>query len=543
MFKSRVRVSISVIITIALLATCFVSAAAAPKTTAEVQILALNDFHGALVGGDVRGGVEYMATIVAQKRVENPSTVFISAGDLIGASPLLSALFHDEPTILAFNMMGLDYNITGNHEFDEGVAELQRMQEGGCNPVDGCLAGDFPGASFKFLSANVIRTQNGKTLFSAYKIKSFADAKIGFIGIAYQDTPTIVSAAGTEGVQFLNEVDVINAMAAELKEKGIKTIVVIIHDGGSRPSNSDPNTCTNLSGSIIDVVNNSDPEIDLFITGHTHGVYNCVINDRMVTSAYTNGEYLTDIDLVLDRKTGDIVSKSVTNIPVSHNVAKDPAMTALLSTYRTLAAPMANQVIGSITADINRLTDRSKESAMGDVIADAQLAATSAADKGGAVVAFMNPGGIRGSLAYANTYGSELPGEITYGEAFTVQPFGNDLVTLTMTGAQIKAVLEQQYGTNLTLQVSNGFTYTFTKSAPADNRISNMMLNGVPIDPAASYRVTINSFLVTGGDGFTVFKQGTDLLVGMVDIQAFVDYFMANSPIAPGPMNRITILP
>jgi 5'-nucleotidase len=544
MFNRRISFSFSIFITVALLAASFMTAVAAPKTTASVQILALNDFHGALDGGNTRGGVEYMTTIVAQKRAENPSTVFISAGDLIGASPLLSALFHDEPTILAFNLMGLDYNVTGNHEFDEGVAELQRMQEGGCHPVDGCLAGEFPGASFKFLAANVIRLQNGKTLFSEYKVKSFADAKIGFIGIAYQDTPTIVSAAGTEGVEFLNEVDVINAMAAQLKDQGIKTIVVIIHDGGSvSTGTTTPNTCTNISGSIVDVVNNSDPEIDLFITGHTHGVYNCVINDRMVTSAYTGGEYLTDIDLVLERKTGNILSKTVTNIPVSHDVAKDPAMTSLLSTYRTLAAPLANQVIGSITSDIVRLNDRSLESALGDVIADAQLAETAPAEKGGAVIAFINPGGIRNNLLYSQISGSELPGEVTYGEAFAVQPFGNDLVTMTMTGAQIKAVLEQQATTNLKLQISNGLTYTFTKSAPADNHVTNLLLNGSPIDPLASYRVTLNSFLSTGGDGFTIFNQGTDRLVGTVDINALVDYLSANSPVSPGPMNRITIIP
>jgi 5'-nucleotidase len=546
MIKTRSKYLISVVVSLCLLASICFTALAAPNQNIKVQILAVNDFHGALdVGTSPLGGAEYMATIVKQKRAENINTVFISGGDLIGASPLLSALFHDEPTILAFNLMGLDYAITGNHEFDEGVAELQRMQDGGCHPVDGCLAGDFPGATFKFLAGNVIRLQNGHTLFSSYKIRSFSGAKVAFVGIAYDETPSIVSAAGTAGVEFLNETEVVNAIAAELKSMGIKTIVVIIHDGGyQNPAGSlNPNACENFSGTITDVVTASDPEIDLFITGHTHGTYVCTISDRLVTAAYANGQYITDVDLILDKKTGDIINKTVVNVPVNHSVAKDPEMTTLLATYRALATPLANRVIGTITADIKRLSDRKLESALGDVIADAQLASTSAPDKGGAVVAFMNPGGIRDDLIYSKISGTELPGEVTYSEAFAVQPFYNDLVTMTLTGAQIKTLLETQYSTAKTLQVSNGFTYTFTLSAPVGGKISNMSINGVAVDPAQSYRVTVNSFLAGGGDGFLVLKEGTNLLVGKVDIDALVDYFAAFSPIAPGPMNRITRVP
>ncbi|KAF0110298.1 MAG: 5'-nucleotidase [Chloroflexi bacterium] len=546
MRRTRIKFMFSVLTTIFLLASLFITGLAAPKQTVAVQILAVNDFHGALVTSGARGGVEYMATLVKQKRAENENTIFVSAGDMVGASPLISALFHDEPTILAFNLMGLDYAITGNHEFDEGVQELKRLQEGGCHPVDGCLAGDFPGASFKFLAGNVINLKNGQTLFSSYKIRSFAGAKVAFVGIAYDKTPTIVTAAGTAGVEFLDETTAVNAIAAELKEKGIKTIVMLIHDGGSQgvPSASlDPNACINFSGSIANVVNASDPEIDLFITGHTHGAYNCNISDRLVTGALTNGEYITEIDLVLDRDSGDIVSKTVLNVPVLKTVAKDPEMTALVDKYQALSAPLANRVIGSITADILRYGDRTRESPLGDVIADAQLASTSAPEKGGAVAAFMNPGGIRASFTYAQISAGEQPGEITYGEAFTVQPFGNDLVTMTLTGAQIKAVLEQQATTNLTLQISNGVTYTWTKSAAVGSRVTDLKFYDVPVDPALSYQITVNSFLATGGDGFTVLTQGTNRLVGQVDIDALVDYFRANSPVAPGLANRITVLP
>ncbi len=555
MFRSRFGRPLSLLFAIALCFSLTGFSPAKPPDTIPLQILALNDFHGALEPGLVRGGVEYLSTIVKMQRAETENTVFVSGGDMIGASPLLSALFHDEPTIKAFNLMGLDYSAVGNHEFDEGVAELQRMQDGGCNPIDGCLAGDFLGASFKYLTANVFKTQNDKPLFSPYKIRSFAGVKVAFIGASLESTPSIVSAAGTAGVYFTEEAAAVNVTVAEIKDKqpDVKTFVLIIHDGGYQEGGI--NACTNFrDGAFVNgVLPNIDPAVGLIISAHSHRAYNCAFPDaevplgRVVTSAGSSGNYLTDIDLTINRATGEIVTRTVTNLNVGHDVPIDPEMTALLAPYRELATPLANRVIGRVTADITRAGNL-QESALGDVIADAQLAATSDPAYGGAVVAFMNPGGIRENLYYASSVAGEGDGNVTYGEAFTVQPFSNILVTMTMTGAQIDALLEQQWTlANRMLQVSNGFTYDWSASALPGSKVSNIRINGALIDPAGSYRITCNNFLAGGGDNFTVFKSGTDLLIGAIDLDAFVDYFLdfytQGLAVPPGPMNRITQLP
>jgi 5'-nucleotidase len=516
---------------VALLPTTGLAANGGPETV-DVQILALNEFHGALETSGSTGGAEYLATYIKNLEATNPNTIFVSGGDLIGASPLLSGIFHDEPTIEAFNLMGLDFATVGNHEFDEGVEELKRMQEGGCHPVDGCQDGDpFYGAEFKFLASNVIRLQNGQTLFSAYKQRSFAGAKVAFIGVALESTPAIVTASGIAGVEFLNEAEVINAMVAEIKAAGIETIVVIVHDG--------INACSNPSGSNL--VNNTDPEIDVFITGHSYSRYSCVVNDRVVSQAGSSGSYLTEIDLTIDRASGDVLARQVNNIRINKaDVEKDPAMTALISKYKALSDPLANRVIGSITADITR---SGTESALGDVIADAQLEATSPAQAGGAVVAFMNSGGIRAELLYDQISGGEAPGEVTYGEAFIVQPFSNNMIVMTMTEEQIWRLLEQQYQGCARLQNSIGFSYTVHTTQPAGLKISDIMINGLPLDLGANYRIATNNFLADGGDGCTVFREGSERIAGIIDLDALVAYFSAHSPVPPGPRNRITFVP
>ncbi len=546
-------------------------ASAANKPPITVQILAVNDFHGNLqppAGSSGRvtlvdnpsptadvtvdaGGVEYLATHLKALEATNPRTVIVSAGDMIGATPLLSALFHDEPTIEAFNKMGLDFNAVGNHEFDEGVKELLRMQNGGCHPVDGCLDGDgFQGAAFQYLAANVVKESNNKPLFPAYKIRNFGGARVAFIGMTLEGTPNIVSPSGIVGYNFLDEADTVNALVPKLKKQGVEAIVVLVHEGGYPAAIDQYNSCPGVSGPIVDIVNRTSDEVDLFITGHTHQPYNCIIDGRPVTSSFSFGRIVTDIDMQLNRGSGEVESITVNNVIVTRDVAKDPFMTNLIAEYNAVAAPLANRVIGSITADINRTANAAGESALGDVIADGQLEATDDAGTGNAVVAFMNPGGIRADLVYSASTGGEAPGEVTYGEMFTVQPFGNSMVTMTLTGAQIDTLLEQQWlGVNATapkiLQVSEGFAYTWSTSAPAGSKvdIASISINGVPINPTATYRVTVNSFLADGGDGFTVLVQGTDRLGGEVDTDAFEDYFAAYSPVPPGPQNRITVIP
>ncbi|MFZ5869322.1 MAG: bifunctional metallophosphatase/5'-nucleotidase [Actinomycetota bacterium] len=563
---SRSRIAASAVVGGAAVLVLGATAVAAPNPqgeerarTTEVQILALNDFHGALeppsgsggrIGATDAGGVEYLATHVEQLRSTNPNTLFVSAGDLIGATPLISALFHDEPTIEAFNAMRLDYNAVGNHEFDEGVDELFRMQSGGCHPVDGCQDGDgFSGADFQFLAANVAYKDTGETIFPPYGVEYFNGVKIALIGMTLEGTPSIVTPTGISTVDFLDEADTVNALVPRLRRQGVETFVVLLHEGGvvgDRLSETTINSCTNPTGALPPIVERMDDAIDVVVTGHTNWAVNCEIDGKIVTGAASVGRLVTDIDLTISRASKDMVAATVNNRIVTRTVDRTPELTALVDKYRTLSAPLANQVIGSITADITRSANAAGESALGDVIADAQLAATAPAGLGSAVVALMNPGGIRADLAYASSPAGEGDGKVTYGEAFTVQPFGNSLVTMTLTGAQLDAVLEQQFdnpvaGQNRILQVSQGFSYTWTAAAPTGSKVSNLMLNGVPVDPNAGYRVTVNSFLATGGDNFTALTQGTDQLGGEVDVDALVAYFGASSPVAPGPQNRITV--
>jgi len=537
------------------------TAAASPSGTVDVQILALNDFHGNLqppsgssgrVGSVDAGGVGYLATHVANLRTLNPNTAVVSAGDMIGASPLLSALFHDEPTIEAFNLIGLDFNAVGNHEFDEGVAELIRMQEGGCHPLDGCLDNDdFTGAEFRFLAANVKWKKNGKTVFPAYKTRAFEGVRVAFIGMTLEGTPSIVSPSGISQLRFEDEAATVNALIPELKQRGVEAIVVVIHEGATQTATpSGINNCSGISGPIVDIVNRMSDAVDVVITGHTHQPYNCTIDGKLVTSAFSFGRLVTKIDLTLDRATRDVIAKVADNRIVTRDVPQDPRLTSLVGKYNAIAAPLTNRIIGGITADITRANTAAGESALGDVIADAQWAATSSPGLGEAVVAFMNPGGIRADLTYVGSAAGEGDGNVTYGEAFTVQPFGNSLVTMTLTGAQIETLLEQQFvgcgqSANRILQVSAGFEYAWSATGPACDKVDpqSIRVGGLALDLSASYRVTVNSFLADGGDNFAVLTQGTNRLGGAVDTDALEAYFETYSPVAPGLRNRIVVLP
>jgi 5'-nucleotidase len=518
-----------------------------------IQLLGINDFHGNLeppsgssgrIGTINAGGVEYLATHLKQLEATNPNTLVVSAGDLIGASPLVSGLFHDEPTIEAANLFGLDFNAVGNHEFDEGAVELLRMQNGGCHPTDGCQDGDgFAGAEFDFLAANVRWHDTGETLFPGYKIAEFKGVKVALIGMTLEGTPTIVSPSGVAGLDFEDEAETVNALIPVLREQDVKTIVVLIHEGGF-PTGAF-NECPGISGPIVDIVNRTSDEVDLFITGHTHQAYNCVIDGRPVTSAASFGRLITDYDITVSRATKQPVSITVDNKIVTRDVPKDESESALIAKYQAIAKPIADRVIGSITADITRTANAAGESALGDVIADAQFDATDDPGFGDAVAALMNPGGIRGDLVFSQISGSEQAGEVTYGEIFTVQPFANSLVTMTLTGAQIDQVLEQQFdnpavGQSRILQVSTGFTYAWNAAAATGSKVSNIQINGVAADPSASYRITVNSFLADGGDNFSALLQGTNRLGGAVDTDALQAYFQTHSPVAPGLQNRIT---
>ncbi|MEH0973042.1 bifunctional metallophosphatase/5'-nucleotidase [Micromonospora sp. CPCC 205546] len=562
----------------------------AAPTGGEVKgnFLSYNDFHGAIdppggsgaaVNGTPAGGVEYLATwlkrLRAEARAEGRSTTTVGAGDLIGATPLVSAAFHDEPTIELMDEIGLDVSSVGNHEFDEGVDELIRINKGGCHPVDGCQDGDgFAGAKFTYLAANTVSRKTGLPILPPVDVRFVNGVPVGFVGVTLEGTPGIVNPAGITSVKFTDEVATANKWGGLLKLFGVKAMVLLVHEGGAQsppPATPGVSDCANFSGPIVDIVRGLRPEFGLVVSGHTHRFYACSLPNSsgarsVVTSAGNNGQLITDVDYSLDRRTGRFTGITARNVVVENGVRNpdgtwqqsapgtyvrnpdlvDPGAKALADKYRAAVAPIANRVVGRISADIVRDARPSGESPLGDVIADAQLAYTRS---NGAQIALMNPGGIRASLPYAASAGGEAPGEITYGEAFTVQPFNNLVVTQTLTGAQLRNVLEQQFvgfngqTTQRILQVSAGLTYSYDSTAPVGSRVSALAFEGAPVDPAASYRVTTNDFLANGGDGFTELQAGTDRATAPgFDVDALIAHLGAGGPVAPGAADRITRL-
>ncbi|MET8449964.1 bifunctional metallophosphatase/5'-nucleotidase [Streptomyces sp. NPDC005209] len=551
-----------------------------PSRYQDVQLLSFNDLHGNLEppsGSSGRvtelqpdgttktvdaGGVEYLATHLRQARQGHPYSITAAGGDMVGASPLISGLFHDEPTIEALNGLKLDVTSVGNHEFDEGARELARLQNGGCHPTDGCYGGEeFQGANFPYLAANVQDEKTGRPILKPYWVWKKRDVKIGFIGVTLEGTADIVSADGVKGLKFKDEVETINKYAKVLQRQGVQSIVALIHEGGLPSSSAynydcdSPGAGAGISGPIVDIAKNVTPAVDALVTGHTHTAYVCTVNDpagrpRMVTSAASFGRLYTDTTLTYDRWTGDIARTAVksANHVVTRDVAKAPDMTALIDKWNTLAAPIGNRAIGYISDDVN---NTGTESPMGDLIADAQLAYGKELDPQ-TDLALMNPGGVRAGLTYA-AKGSEGDGVVTYAEGFTVQPFSNTVNLQDFTGAQvIQALKEQVSGSNTAapkiLQPSSGLTYTLDMTKSGADRVvtDSIKLNGAAIDPAATYRVATNSFLAGGGDGFPTLGQGTNDLVGTDDLAALEKYLLANSspstPIAPPAANRITIV-
>ena len=540
----------------------------------RLQILAFNDYHGHLeastpgtVDDQAAGGSEYLSTALKQLRAGKKYSLTVAAGDLIGGSPALSGLFHDEPSVESLNAMQLDVSGVGNHEFDEGVTELLRMQKGGCHPVDGCYfpAQPYAGADFPWLAANVVKEGTRKTVLPPYWIKDVGGVKVGFIGMTLQGTDAIVAASGIEGYKFLDEVRTANRLVPKLKKQGVESIIVLLHEGATQdPAPGQINACNNITGPVVDINSGLDPEIDAVITGHTHQPYNCMLpgpdgRKRMVTSAYSYGRVISELNLVLDKRTGEVrraLSKATNHAVIQSALTPDPALTAVINKWMPLFEASGNTPVGTITANIVRGgtppgADRGVESSAGNLVADAQAWATSF---NGAQVAFMNPGGVRSDLTYAQS-GTEGDGVVTYGEAFTFQPFGNNLVTIPMTGAQIVSVLREQCqptGSSrpfLALGVSDGFTYTLGKTIVGGNctavSITDVKLNGKALDPAGTYWVTVNNFLADGGDNFATFKQvaESERLPGGVDLQALTDYLSTFAPVAPPPTSRVTELP
>jgi 5'-nucleotidase len=595
-----------------LAAGCATPPPTAPAAPITVKLIAFNDFHGnlqspgtfarnALVPPAQRpavGGADALAAHVARLKAGNPLHAVVGGGDFVGASPLVSGMFFDEPTVEVLNRVGVDFTSVGNHEFDKGSAEILRLQRGGCRIVDGATApgsckglgsrapGSFDGASFKWLSANVVVQATGKTLLPAYGIKAFGDVKMAFIGMTLHDTPKIVTPAGVAGLEFRDEADTVNALVPELRAQGVQAIVVLVHQGGAQPMSgvSDINGCEanlhNPDGSPSDIekiVNRLDDAVDLVISAHTHAAYNCsastvdvrsvdghAVETRRptglankagrlvpVTSASSYGRVLTDIDVTLDGRTHRVTAVAPTNRLVDRTdpaTPPDAAVGAIVQAYAELARPLTSVVAGSIARALPSVQDEAGEQAAGDLVADAHLAATQPAALGGAQIAFTNAGGVRTS--FQSPTGS-YPYAVTYGDAFRVLPFRNTLVTMTLTGRQLKTLLEQQFAAcrkesgDSVMQVSSSLKITWSAHGPACAKIVDVTFTptdmgavppvatgaaeavvraGAVLQPDRRWRISVNSFMASGGDAFAVLLEGADVRGGDQDIDALVAY-------------------
>lgn len=559
------------------LAGCAQQRAAGPDTPVTVKIIAFNDFHGALetpgraidvqasdgsVAKVPAGGAAYFATAVKSLRARAKHSVVVAAGDLTSASPLVSSLFLDEPTVKALSMAGLEINAAGNHEFDRGTAELKRLQKGGCEKltkVEPCQIEPFKGASYAYLAGNTIQA-DGTSLFPGTALRSFGAGRgkvtIGFIGLTTRLTGNYVDPAGIRGVSFADEAETANRLAAGLKAKGADSIVLLVHEGGYPARNDQPNGCEGLSGPIVDIAKRLDPAIDVIVSGHTHRAYICdyaatdPVRPVLLTSAGNNGVMLTDIDLTFDPATKRVTARRAAQVIVQGDgvtsgagpvkpvaafprFAADPAVAAHVARYAAAAEPRAKRAVGKASGPILRNEDDDmKESPLGLLIADSQLAATRAS---GAQVALMNPGGVRASITPA------ADGTVTFGDLYTVQPFGNNLQVKEMTGAQLRTVLEQQFDKagGPMLLFAAGLTYSYDLSRPEGQRIIAPLIDGKPLDDAAVYRVTVNSFLGGGGDGFSAFKAGRDVAGGMLDLDALEAWFARGRMVDPPALGRV----
>jgi 5'-nucleotidase len=521
----------------------------------HIKLLGLNDFHGQLsaktVGARPAGGAAVLASYLksAAASAEDGSLI-IHAGDQVGASPPNSALLQDEPAISLLNMLANDHcnerrvtnaglpswltayaqpfcNVVGtlgNHEFDEGIQELSRLLDGGNSPKGPFLEIPWKGARFPYVSANVEWRSNGAPVLPPYTVQIVKGIRIGVIGAVLKDTPTIVTPTGVAGVQFLDEATSINRYARELRQQGVHTIIVTIHQGTSQASytgQTDP-AVQNLQGPIIDIIKQLDDDIDVVISGHTHQFTNALVpnahgKEILVTQAFSASTAYDDIDLSISRKSGDVIEKSAAIVTTwgdaGPGLSPDTQVAKLVAAADQRVAPLVTRIIGVSTNALTRAENATGESTLGNLIADAQRTVTHAQ------FAFMNPGGIRADLD---------SGEVSWGDLFTIQPFANDLVSMDLTGQQIALLLEQQWvgqGSAPKLLKTSGLRYTWDAARPIGSRVVQILDgDGNALDPTHSYRVTVNSFMAAGGDNFVVLSSGVNRVIGPVDLDALVTY-------------------
>ena len=530
-----------------------------PPKPVTVQLLSINDFHGHLdptQSGTVTrtgdpedrvpaGGAAYLAAHVRLLRHRNPNTLLVGAGDLVGGSPLLSSLFHDEPAIELMNKLRMNVSTVGNHEFDEGQAELHRMQHGGCHPTDGCRDGTpFAGAHFRYLAANVTVKKTGKPFFPPFAVRKIGGVKIGFIGMTLRGTKLLLSPAASAGLRFRDEATTANKYARILRRRGVRAIVVLLHQGGF-PVHPDVGVdgCPGLKGPLGDIVRHTSRDVDLFLTGHTHEAYNCRIAGRPVIQAGSYGRLIAKVELDIGRKSDEVKAVRARNWVVGQDIKPAADVARMVARYARIAAPIRDRLVGRLARRAGRTRDPSGESKMGNLVADAQLEAT------GSTIAFVNPGVVRAGLP---------AGDITYGRAFTAQPFGTRLVTMTLTGAQLRGLLEQQWCGRETPNVLYTAGVTYTWSAAAARRetgsrcdgvatpVTDLKVGGQPVLDFQAFRVTVNSSIASGGDRFTILHTGTGPADGDDDVDVLADYLessVSGAPLVPPARDRITRVP
>lgn len=511
--------------------------ASAPPGPVTVNLALINDFHGylqpnpALFGqgqpGQLAGGVANVGGVIDHLRQQDPQTLVIGSGDLIGASPAVSALWADEPTLQAMNLLGLQLSAVGNHELDNGKAELLRLAHGGCDsnrPTKACqFEPHWQGMRFPYLAANLLDAQTGKPLFPAYRILSAHGQKIAFVGAVLKELDQVVTPKGLVGLQVTDEADSINALIPELRAQGVDAIVAVIHQGGT---SQDPGSdCHDLQGPIVEVVKRLDPAVDLVASAHSHQAYTCHVGRIPVFQGGSYGQLVSHVSLQIDPRQHRVTRVQVENLPViPGQYPADPPLAALVARVAARSQAVLARPIARLGAPrLDRLANSAGESALGDLIADAQLAAARSL---GAQIALMNSGGIRNELALA-------PGQqrLTYAQLASCQPFANTLTLVDLTGAQLRELLEQPWRRDPVepLQVSAGFTYTWDARRPVGQRIvpGSVRLDGQPLDDQRTYRLVVNSFLADGGDGATVLKAGRNRLeTKITDIEALEHYLV-----------------
>jgi 5'-nucleotidase len=562
----------------ALLVACATPDAPPTRGALTLSLISFNDFHGHLLPPESEspltarersavnpipaGGAAYLATLIRQLQAENPKhSLVVAAGDLVGASPPVSGLFHDEPTIDAMNQMGLALSTVGNHEFDKGRDELLRLQNGGCFPpsvdgqqgrvgVDTCMNdGRFEGAKFSYLSANVIDQRSGQTLFPSYAIRELGGVRVGFVGVTLKETPSVVTPKGVEGLRFDDEARSINRLIPAMQREGAAFVVVLLHQGGAtRAEAINDAACPGFDGAALHIADQLDAAVEVVITGHTHQEYVCRRPDgKLMTQAGSSGRMATKIDLVVDPASGRVLGKSArTHVAANDALRKETGVDALVQRYARLSAERSARVVARIAAPLERRANPAGESPLGNVLADAYLFGAAHAQYGprAAQMALVNPGGIRSSLNQGL--------EVTYGQLYRAHPFNNSLMTLELSGAQLARLLEQQWEApqpkgGRVLSVSSGVAYAWDASAPAGaargegQRLvpGSLKLNGKPIDPGQLYRVVVNSYLASGGDNFSILGQARQIQEGALDLEALIAYFQTQKTVGVPLLDRI----